>query len=137
MKYIILSLALFFVGCASNPYGNFTESDTSREVIAKDVLDQLNEMHPPAQTTLSLMHEIKPKDAFGTLLVDQMRTQGYAIQVFSKEIDQAGMPFGYTLDQIEDVYRVTIYINNQRLSRPYLIDGSGSVTPSGAWSLKE
>lgn len=134
MRFIILSLVLLIGGCASNPYGNFLDKESQYSFIASDVLVKLNAAYPPAHTKFSLIQEIDKKDSFGNYLISEMRTQGYGIQEYSKEETPTGTTLAYTLDQIEDFYRVTLYLDGERLSRPYLIE-SGSVTAGGAWSL--
>lgn len=145
MRYLLIVSFFVITGCATSPYGNFTNQKTTHheissqdthDVIAKDALSQLSSHYPPAKTKLSFIHEIDKNDTFGLLLVNKMRISGYAIQEYRKDTDPTGLTFAYTLDQIEDIYRLTIYIAGQRLSRPYLFE-SGVVTPSGPWSRKE
>lgn len=134
MRFVILSLVLLIGGCAANPYGNFLDQEGQYSIIASDVLEKLNAEYPPAHTKFSLIQEIDKKDSFGNHLISEMRTQGYGIQEFSEDEAPTGTTLAYTLDQVEEFYRVTLYINGERLSRPYLIE-SGSVTPGGSWSL--
>lgn len=136
LKIIVITLFFSLIGCTTNPYGNFTEKENINDVIRKDVLAKLNELHPPAKTEFTMVHNVKPKDSFGVALLAEMRTKGYGIQEYSKELEPSGDLFGYTLDQIDAIYRITIYVNEQRLSRPYLIE-SDSIIPSGSWSLQE
>lgn len=136
LKIVTTMLLIFLSGCAVNPYGNFVDDEDTQDEIRNNILEILSNLHPPAKTQFSLIHEVKPKDYFGFSLINEMRMRGYGIQEYSKKQETTGILLGYTLDIVDSAYRITLYVNEQRLSRPFLLE-SGSVIPGGSWSLKE
>lgn len=137
MKYmLILILSVLVSGCASNQYGNHLKSEISHAVIRDDVLSLLTERYPPAVTELSLVHAINKKDRFGSSLINEMRQQGYAVHEFGNETSRDVKEFAYTLDYIENFYRITLYVDETRLSRAY-VEESGEHVPLSGWSVTE
>ena len=50
----------------------------------------------------------------------------------------AGKPLRYILDQAEsNLYRVTLLVGNQSLTRAYSAAQNGTLYPAGAWVRKE
>jgi hypothetical protein len=148
MRYIILLASLTaLAGCASGPkaasYGSFaTASPAFEKKMADDAVKKLAALYPPAVTRFELQHAAA--DPFGTSLVATLRAQGYALQ----EQTPASMPgadgksgsraLSYVFDQPAgaDLYRVTLTIDAERLSRVYQAR-DGSVAPAGYWVRQE
>jgi hypothetical protein len=110
--------------------------------MADDAVKELLTLYPPASTHFDLQHAAA--DPFGSSLVAKLRTQGYAL-LEHKSVPTAGAdgkgtsrPLSYVFDQPfgADLYRVTLTIDNQSLSRVYLAR-DGSVAPAGYWVRKE
>lgn len=149
-KFIFPGLLLAsLAGCAATTskqdnFGNFVTgtSPANEKVVVDDVMKRLVATYPPAHTRLNLQHPAA--DAFGTALVASMRAKGYALGEFKA---QAPAPaaggaeaytFAYVFDQPvgTDLYRVTLLVNNQALSRVYETKG-GAIIPAGYWVRKE
>ena len=76
-------------------------------------------------------------------MVTTLRAKGYAVAEVKPGAQVPALAAGeqslaYILDQPLDagLYRVTILVNSQTLSRVYQSAG-GAVTPAGAWVRKE
>ena len=132
MNRIFFLIVLLISGCASGPYGSFIKDERSYSPIVSDVLQELDSKYPPAKTNFFMLHKVK--DPFGTLFISEMRSKGYAIQEYEEGVELSGISFGYVLDTVEGFYRITLFINGERLSRPYTNE-SNTVLPSGSWSL--
>lgn len=154
--FLLLALILAdLVGCASTsaPYGNFIQNTavTNDKKMADDAVKKLVALYPPANSRFKLQHATP--DAFGTSLVEAMRAKGYALLEFGPELavpqqatpdanrtaqTSAGLSLSYILDQTKgsDLYRVSLIINNQSLSRVYQIK-DGKIYPAGYWVRKE
>ena len=143
-------------GCATpqpSGYGNFTQSVPAamNQSLADDAVKQLAALYPPAATRLDLQQATP--DAFGSLLVGSLRAKGYALLEFKPGAETAaspvtatatdraagaGQPLRYILDQLDaNLYRLTLLVGNQSLSRAYLAAQNGTVHPAGAWVRKE
>lgn len=127
--------ALLLSSCASLQYGNFTPNQEGKDrYLAKDAVSQIQRIFPPARNTFCIHQKIC--DAFGIQLVDGLRKKGYGIRenVCSKK--QAN--FFYVVDETEPhrIYRVSIYIGHQTLSRAYAVNGKNAF-PASPWSFKE
>jgi type IV secretion system protein TrbH len=144
-----LILVLFLVGCATNgplPYGNQLNNPTAQALnhaIAADTVKKLVALYPPAGTTIGLKQVTS--DDFGGSLVGLLRTKGYAILEYNPAngatIDEAPNPaisLNYIIDQVPSMalYRATLFINGQPLSRVYTAD-KGVLQPAGSWVRKE
>lgn len=148
---LICTLALILCGCATVPQtGNFV-ADGDQAPIAADAVQQLASLYAPAHTQFAL-RQATP-DAFGKALVQSLRERGYQIIEYVEETTHANRanaaqqtppadPPGttalrYVFDAAgDDIYRLTLFVGNQTLSRPYTARG-GVFTPTGAWSRKE
>jgi type IV secretion system protein TrbH len=150
-KLVILSILLFLLaGCATTTpsiYGTFiTNSDREVETMATDAVKQITELYPPAITKIYVEQETS--DAFGMALINGLRKKGFALSEEYKDNTQAsagqpvfkvdsGIPLYYILDQAGDsLYRLTILVGTQSISRPYLAQ-NGTVVPAGYWMHKE
>ena len=151
-------------GCATpelSAYGNFTQSAPAafHQAMAIDAVKQLVAVYPPAHTRLDLQQATP--DAFGSRLVESLRVKGYALLEFkpgsktaalpatatatatamataTDRAAGAGKPLRYILDQLDaNLYRVTLRVGDQSLTRAYLAAQSGTLRPAGAWVRKE
>ena len=153
----IAFLAMIMVGLAgcattgqSTTYGNFTQSVPAalNQTMADDAAKQLVAVYPPASTQLDLQHATQ--DAFGVALVELLRIKGYAVSEFkpaaqvtaatavTNEPANSNKPLRYIVDQAEsNLYRVTLLVGNQSLTRAYATAQNGTLYPAGAWLRKE
>jgi hypothetical protein len=106
-------------------------------------LQQLATLYPPAKTRFELQQPTP--DVFGQSFVKSLRERGYALLEFDPARAKAqvpaetpGLPVRYVLDQGGDskLYRLTLMVGNQSISRPYLAQGS-TLAPAGYWVRKE
>lgn len=147
MRKTTLLLLAVLAGCAAGPkpasQGSFaTANPTLGKKMAEDAARKLAALYPPAVTRFELQHAAA--DAFGTSLVATLRAQGYALQerkpASRPAADGKGVSraLSYVFDQPPDtdLYRVTLTIDAQSLSRVYLAK-DGSVAPAGYWVRKE
>lgn len=141
-------------GCATTPppYGNFAQEapEGYGRTVAEDAVRQLTAVYPPANTRFDLQQPTP--DPFGTLLMQSLRAKGYAVQeAASTPVAQgrtaraeggmaagapAVLPLRYVFDRAADLYRVTLLVGDQALTRAYLAQ-NGAVHPAGAWARKE
>jgi type IV secretion system protein TrbH len=150
-------LVVGLAGCATtapSTYGNFTQSAPAafNQTMADDAVKQLVAVYPPASTRFDLQHATP--DAFGSSLVESLRAKGYALLEFKPAAQAsgasaatdaaatapatAGKPLRYILDQAEsNLYRVTLLVGNQSLTRAYSAAQNGTLYPAGAWVRKE
>lgn len=148
MRTFIFPILLLagLAGCAATPatpeiYGSFVigTSPANQKLVVEDVMKRLVTTYPPAHTRLNLAHPAA--DAFGAALVASMRTKGYALGEY-KAPALTGMAdaysFAYVFDQPAGtgLYRVTLLVNNQALSRVYETK-DGAIVPAGYWVRKE
>ena len=144
-------------------YGNFVHDSPAAcdQRMAEDAVKRLMAMYPPARTRFDLQQVTT--DAFGTALVASMRSKGYALMEYkpapgspdpATPKGQAPVPapaagaiartlaatlslrYILDLDQGSNLYRVTLLLGNQSLTRAYLAQ-NGSALPAGAWVRKE
>lgn len=140
---ILLLVLLAMSGCATtkSPYGNFAAgAGAESQKIALDASQQIVALYPPAKTSLELQQPTP--DLFGRTLIADLRKQGYEIHEYTVPIKNAPrstvLPLRYVVDQPgeSNLYRVTIFIGSQSLTRPYLKQ-NGDVVPAGYWARKE
>ena len=150
----VLLCAVGLAGCATapSPYGNFAQEAPAGydRTVAEDAVRQLTVVYPPANTRFDLQQPTP--DPFGTWLTQSLRAKGYAVQeAASTPIAQGraargegGMasgtptvfPLRYVFDRAADLYRVTLLVGDQSLTRAYLAQ-NGAIHPAGAWVRKE
>lgn len=156
----LILLMVGLTGCIApiEPYGNFIGYAPSslNETLAADTVKQLVTLYPPASTRFNF-GQTTP-DTYGTLLVELLRAEGYALLEFkpapTTETTRqeptadtlSGLNLHYVLDvQARDVpdgqghtnfYRVTVIVGPTSLSRAYKVQ-DGVVFPAGAWVRKE
>ena len=165
--FLVLHLAglaglVGLAGCATPElpaYGNFTQSAPAamEQTLADDAVKQLAALYPPATTRLDLQQATP--DAFGSRLVESLRARGYALLEFkpgsktaavpttatatstataTTTAAGAGKPLRYILDQLDaNLYRLTVRVGDQSLTRAYAPAQSGTWRPAGAWVRKE
>lgn len=134
-KLSLILLMILLSSCTTMRYGNFTAPLEGRNIsLAQDAVLQLTRIYPPAQNTFCLNQKVT--DGFGMNLVHEMRKKGYGVIENVQPRQRAN--FFYVVDEIEpgQLYRVSLYINNQALSRLYE-SRKNQLTPVSAWSHKE
>lgn len=134
-KLLLLLLPWCLCSCAMTQYGNFTCIDTAKDtVIVKDAVKQVRRIKVPARTTFYIYQSTK--DSFGIQLVQALRKQGFGVQENTRPKSAAN--FAFILDRIsaQNLYRLSLILGSQKLSRVYLIQ-QGKVIPLGQWSHKE
>lgn len=162
---IAVGWALMLAGCATStaPYGNHVELVPEQaQQLADEAVKQLTVLWPPARTRFELQQPTS--DAFGAAFVQGLRERGYALQEFSpqaalnhveNEVSAAVSPAGpaktapeaqplptlalrYVLDEAGEatLYRLTLGIGTQSLSRPYRVQ-HGVLVAAGHWVRKE
>ena len=155
MRHSACSLlcVLGLAGCAAppTPYGNFVrEGPTGYDrTVAEDGVRQLAAVYPPANTRFELQQATP--DAFGKLLTASLRAKGYAVRESGASPIAQGpvargegsaaniapaLPLRYVLDQASGLYRITLHVGSQSLTRAYLAQ-NGALQPAGAWVRKE
>jgi hypothetical protein len=131
-------------GCATSAStdGSFASASpaVSRK-LADDAVAKLAALYPPATTRFELRNA--PADAFGTMLVVTLRQRGYALQEgkpakATADPRTASRVLSYVIDHPGDpvLYRITLTIDAQSLSRIYLAKDDGAA-PAGYWMRKE
>lgn len=150
----VLLCAVGLAGCATAPppYGNFIREapEGYGRTVAEDAVRQLTVVYPPANTRFDLQQPIP--DPFGTWLTQSLRAKGYAVQEGAADPvaqgrathGEGGMAVGapavfllrYVFDRAADLYRVTLLVGDQSLTRAYLAQ-NGAIHPAGAWVRKE
>jgi hypothetical protein len=147
MRKSALLLLVALSGCAAGPrptgLGSFVKANPSIDKkMADDAVRKLAALYPPAGTRFELQHAAT--DPFGAALAATLRAQGYALQEHKPgprpgaEGKGGSRALSYVFDQPAetDLYRVTLRIDTQSLSRVYLAK-DGSVAPAGYWVRKE
>ena len=157
---LVLWLEVLLAGCVNaGPYGYAITGNIPpymSERLAQDTVAKMEAVYPPALTRLTLMHPAT--DPFGAALTDALRRKGYGVRetrgdtppIPSTRDEQQvriehpavshdeGMPFRYVVDGPFEhrLYRVTVFIGNQSLSRAYHMDEQ-AMAHAGAWVRKE
>lgn len=149
-KLALLMLLAGLAGCsvlhapAPAAYGSFAAGASAADdkKMVDDAVNKLVALYPPALTRFSLRHAAA--DPFGTVLVATLRAKGYALQEYKSAPKpgaadkSASRALSYVFDQPAGtgLYRVTLTIDDQSLSRVYKATG-GSVAAAGYWVRKE
>lgn len=150
---LIAACLLVVTGCAltkESTYGDFsgTDSETLSATMASGAAQQLVALYPPAKTRLTLNQP--STDRFGQALLASLRSAGYAIEEqhipdpSARGIAEpaaaltAAMPastlFNYVLDQVDhNLFRVTLLVGQQSLSRAYATAQDGKLYAAGYW----
>lgn len=131
----VLLLAVLLSSCASMRYGNFTQISQGRDAyLAADAATQLTRVYPPAQNTFCIGQRVT--DGFGITLVQGLRKKGYGVN--ENQCPKQKANFFYVLDELEpqNLYRVSLYVGIQTLSRLYAKNHE-KILPVSAWTHKE
>lgn len=151
MRYLTLISLLFVLGlsgCTTINHGNYlgTRNIDQERFLARDAIKQLKDTFPPAQNQLDMQH--KTLDLFGLYLVENLRTEGYAVKEYKEkpfyDLSSAddsvndGVPFAYVVDKAKesDFIRVTLLVGEQSLTRAYKVD-EDMMKPAGYWFYRE
>ena len=152
LSALLCIVALAGCSTAPSPYGNFIREapEGVGRTVAEDAVRQLTVIYPPANTRFDVQQPTP--DPFGTLLTQSLRAKGYALQEGAAPPvaqDRAArgdggmaagapavLPLRYVFDRAADLYRVTLLVGDQSLTRAYLAQ-NGAVHPAGAWVRKE
>jgi type IV secretion system protein TrbH len=127
------------------PYGNRLNPAALayNRAIAADTVKKIVALYPPAGTMINLKQVAA--DNFGESLVGLLRTKGYTILEYNpttgaatKEAPNSSISLNYIIDQVPSMalYRATLFINGQPLSRVYTAD-KGGLQAAGSWVRKE
>lgn len=161
MRKVLLVTALItaLAGCAGNsPYGNYSDAPAVYgKAMASDTVTHLVTMYPPALTRWNIMQPAE--DAYGTALIGFLRLRGYGVKEYTPEatkrvlpttqaqtqpVHQAvltpGVDLRYVVDSLApaaDMYRVTVMVGRQPISRAYIPQKNGTVAAAGSWVRKE
>jgi len=144
-RYLLAAvITIYLSGCATQQkYGNFvTNQQDITAVLVADTTRQLESLYPPASTRFSLGQQIHANDMFGMALVDILRNDGYAIELYQAKGSTAnGMTFNYVIDTPikgdTGLYRIKLVAGHDTLSRAYIADRAGVLVPTGAWARME
>ncbi len=156
---VVLGIGLVLAGCVSpSPYGYLVKGAVLPQMperLAQDTVTRMEALYPPAHTRLALTHPAT--DAYGVALIEALRRKGYGVMesrvntrttlttrddrpvaVPPAVSHKEGQPFGYVVDGPFEprLYRVTVFIGSQSLSRAYRMDEQ-MITQAGAWVRKE
>ena len=156
---VLLGIGLLLAGCVNpSPYGYLvggTVPPQMPERLAQDTVTRMEALYPAAHTRLALTHPAT--DPYGLALIEALRRKGYALMehrvntrtAISTRDDmpgpvqpavsrEVGLPFGYVVDGPFEsrLYRVTVFIGSQSLSRVYRLDDQ-MIAQAGAWVRKE
>ncbi len=156
---VLLGIGLLLAGCVNpSPYGYLvggTVPPQMPERLAQDTVTRMEALYPAAHTRLALTHPAT--DPYGLALIEALRRKGYALMehrvntrtAISTRDDmpvavqpaashEVGLPFGYVVDGPFEsrLYRVTVFIGSQSLSRVYRMDQQ-VLAQAGAWVRKE
>lgn len=159
MRRLSLVFGLLLAGCVSpSPYGYLVSGTVPPQMperLAQDTVTRMEALYPPAHTHLALTHPAT--DAYGVALIEALRRKGYAVMesrvhtrmnpstrddmpraVQPAVSQEVGLPFGYVIDGPFEprLYRVTVFIGSQSLSRAYRMD-QHVFAQAGAWVRKE
>ena len=156
---LVLWVGLLLAGCVSpSPYGYLVNGPVPPQMperLAQDTVTRMEALYPPAHTRLALTHPAI--DAYGLALIEALRRKGYGVmesrvntRMYPSTRDDMpvavqpavshteGLPFGYVVDGPFEsrLYRVTVFIGSQSLSRVYRMDQQ-VLAQAGAWVRKE
>ena len=156
---VVLGVGLLLAGCVGpSPYGylvSVTVPPQMPQRLAQDTVMRMEALYPPAHTHLALSHPAT--DAYGVARIEALRRKGYGVMesrvttrmnpstrddmpvaVQPAVSYKEGLPFGYVVDGPFEprLYRVTVFIGSQSLSRVYRMD-QHVFAQAGAWVRKE
>lgn len=132
---MLMFFCLFVLGCNSSRYGNHLKEPIEHGSIINNLIDQIKDIYPPANTELHLIHKIL-KDEFGTSLIDELRAAGYLISMAESGVTKSknALDFAYLIDKPKNtvnLLRLTLSIGNETMTCGYDTD---TLTPIGVWT---
>lgn len=155
----VLWVGYLLVGCISPaPYGYLVQEAVPPQMLerlAQDTVMRMEALYPPAHTRLAVTHPAT--DPYGRALIETLRQNGYGVlesrvnvrTTSSTRADMhtpiepvvntdEGIPLRYVVDGPFEprLYRLTVFIGNQSLSRVYRVD-EHVLAQAGAWVRKE
>jgi len=134
LALIILPLAagcLPFARRDQPTYGNQVGNSgpaAMNETLVNDTVAQVMTLYPPTTSGFYLIQTTL--DEFGQGLVTGLRQQGYQI-LLASDVTGPHLPPGL------DVYRVTLFVGPESISRAYVPTATGAVAPAGPWSRRQ
>lgn len=142
---VLALVAINLTGCAANTnsrpsydYGDFIPQSAAaelREALVTDTVKQLVALYPPASTRFDLGHAAI--DPYGANLVQSLRQNGYALSESTPSSNAQALILRYVVDSPEEnLYRVTLQLGSQSLSRAYQTQNE-VISPAGAWVRRE
>lgn len=134
-KVLLIWLTILLSNCASTHYGNFTPMSQGQDAyLAAEAITQIHRIYPPAQNTFCISQ--KTVDGFGMHLIQGLRKSGYGLN--ENECPKHSGNFFYVLDEVKPkkLYRLSIFVNTQMLSRIYA-KNQEKLVPVSPWSHKE
>lgn len=151
-RALLISMLVFGLsGCGTNaPYGNYSAAPAGADrSMASDTVAHLVTIYPPALTRWNIMQPTE--DAYGKTLVELLRTRGYSVSEYAPDAakpaeptaqpaSKPGIDLRYLVDSLApavDLYRVTVVVGNQPISRAYIPQKNGTVAAAGSWARKE
>lgn len=140
----VFAASLFLTGCASKGYGNYSNASIFASTsMADSTVSHLVSLYPPGNTEFSLKQPAT--DPFGTVLVQRLRSRGYAVKEFISNkkpltaVSAApGTSLGYVVNTVApNLYQVTAYVGNATLSRGFVTATDGKAYPAGPWTRED
>ena len=156
---LMLWIGLGLAGCVGPaPYGYLVNEAVPSPLLvrlAQETVTRMADLYPPAHTRLTLTHPAT--DPYGLALIKALRQKGYGVlearvttrTTFTTREDRPasiepvvnrdeGIPLRYVVDGPFEprLYRLTVFIGNQSLSRVYRLDDQ-MLAQAGAWVRKE
>jgi hypothetical protein len=157
---VVVTALAGLAGCATQgPYGNYAGvSLDANKTMADATVTQLVSLYPPARTRFNLQQPTT--DAYGAALLTALRDKGYSVLEYSPQAQSAaamsasdaatanaltaatstpGLALRYVVDSPESMslYRVTVQVGPQSISRAFAVATNGKLYPAGAWVRKE
>ncbi|AAF85610.1 conjugal transfer protein TrbH [Xylella fastidiosa] len=154
MMSVVMLAAL--TSCATqNMHGNYAAvSIEANKTMADVTVAQLVALYPPAHTRLDFQQTIT--DPYGAALLSALRKKGYSVLEYNPQPQAvpaksaataalvtanptSGLPLSYVVDSPEsmNLYRITVQIGVQSISRAFVVATNGNLYPAGAWVRKE
>lgn len=161
MGAVLVAALVGLAGCATtpSPYGNYAAASLdANKTMADATVAQLVSLYPPARTRFNLQQPTA--DAYGSALLAALRDKGYSVLEYTPQPQAApatsasdaatartlaaatstpGLPLSYVVDSPEtmSLYRVTVQVGSQSISRAFVVATNGKLYPAGAWVRKE
>ena len=126
---VVLSLS----GCVSTGDGYFAREAAGYEGrMAQDAVAQIKRMYVPASTRFAIVDD--GRNPFATALAGALRHQGYAVAGDGGY----GIAVQSVVDALpDDMYRVTLRVGGEELSRAYAVATDGNTYPASYWARCE